>query len=335
MSVVCGFSDCSLGRLVGRVARATCGRYGGSVLNGPFALAITAGMAATVNPCGFALLPAYLSAFVSMDDDSSRTRLGAVGKALQVSAVLTAGFITVFGLFGAVITKVISSINEYLPWATIVIGIGLVGLGFFLLAGREFVVAIPKLQRGGADGTLSSMYLFGVSYAVASLSCTFPTFLGVTSATFNTENYVSGVTVFLLYGLGMGAVVCVLTVAVALARDGLVARFRRITPVMNRVAGGLLVIAGAYVAYYGWFEVRVLKQGFTGDDPIVDTALDIQKWLVGFLPSTDQAPWYVLGVVVIIGVVIWWFSTRSRSDLPTEPTDEPTDESVDTRKIPA
>ena len=30
------------------------------MFDGPFALAVAAGMAATVNPCGFALLPAYL-----------------------------------------------------------------------------------------------------------------------------------------------------------------------------------------------------------------------------------------------------------------------------------
>ena len=291
----------------------------GHVLNGPFALAITAGMAATVNPCGFALLPAYLSAFISLDEGAGVGRLGAVGRALKVSAVLTAGFVTVFGLFGAVITKIMSSINDYLPWATIVIGIGIFFLGISLLAGREFVVSLPKLQRGGADGTLSSMYLFGVSYAIASLSCTFPTFLGVTSATFNSQNYLSGVTVFLLYGVGMGVVVCVLTVAVALARDGLVTRVRRIAPVMNRVAGGLLVISGAYVAYYGWFEVRVLKQGYTGTDPIVDTALDLQNWLVGRLPNTSEAPWYLLGAVVLIAAVAWWKSASSEPPDPAPP----------------
>ncbi len=253
-----------------------------------------------------------------MDAGASPSRLGAVGRALKVSAVLTAGFVTVFGLFGAVITKLISSINDYLPWATIVIGIVIFCLGISLLAGREFVVSLPKLQRGGVDGTMGSMYLFGVSYAIASLSCTFPTFLGVTSATFSSENYLSGVTVFLLYGVGMGVVVCVLTVAVALARDGLVARVRQIAPVMNRVAGGLLVISGAYVAYYGWFEVRVLEQGFTGDDPIVDTALDIQNWLVSFLPSTSQAPWYVLGAVIFIAAVAWWKSSSTPTTLPSD-----------------
>lgn len=74
------------------------------MLTGSFALAFTAGMVATVNPCGFALLPAYLSAFVGLDDGTSRA--SAVGRALKVSAALTAGFVAVFGLFGIVISKV-------------------------------------------------------------------------------------------------------------------------------------------------------------------------------------------------------------------------------------
>ena len=81
------------------------------VLNGPFALAFTAGMAATVNPCGFALLPAYLSAFVGLDESSNRTT--AVARGLKVSAVLTAGFVAVFGIFGIVITRVVGELQRY------------------------------------------------------------------------------------------------------------------------------------------------------------------------------------------------------------------------------
>ena len=69
----------------------------------------------------------------------------------------------------------------------LVIGIGLVGLGIYLLTGRQIMLNIPKLQKGGSDGTLLSMFLFGVSYAVASLSCTIGPFLAVTSTTFRNE----------------------------------------------------------------------------------------------------------------------------------------------------
>jgi cytochrome c biogenesis protein CcdA len=284
------------------------------VFNGPFALALTAGMAATVNPCGFALLPAYLGAFVGLDDSASKST--AVGRGLKVSLVLTAGFVAVFGVMGLIITKFISGIQEYLPWATIVIGIGLVGLGIYLLTGRQLVVNIPKLQRGGADGTLLSMFLFGVSYAVASLSCTIGPFLAVTSTTFRNESYLSGVMVFVLYGLGMGIVVSVLTLAVALAKDGLVNRFRSMLPKMNKIAGVLLVVAGAYVAYYGYFEVRLFFFDGNTDDPIIGFAEDIQAWLVNKMPTTQNYGWFLLGAAIIIGGAVAWQLTRRRGDEP-------------------
>ena len=37
------------------------------------ALAFSAGMVATVNPCGFALLPAYLSYFLGLEEAELRT----------------------------------------------------------------------------------------------------------------------------------------------------------------------------------------------------------------------------------------------------------------------
>lgn len=272
------------------------------MLNGPFAFALTAGMIATVNPCGFALLPAYLSAFVGLDED--RSQAAAVRRALAVSLVMTAGFITVFALFGAVISQIFTGIEQHLPWATIVIGIGLIGLGIYLLTGRQIVLNIPKLQRGGSDGTLASMYLFGVSYAVASLSCTIAPFLAVTTTTFNNESFLSGVAIFAVYGAGMGLVVTVLTVAVALAKNGLVAKFRSLLPKINRIAGVFLLVAGAYVAYFGWYEVRLFRGDIT-DDPVVDVASDIQTWLQGLFPTVDTAPWYFLGgALVIAGVYL-------------------------------
>ncbi len=289
------------------------------VVNGPFALALTAGMAATVNPCGFALLPAYLSAFVGLDEGSSRST--AVGRGLKVSAVLTLGFVAVFGVIGIVITKFISGIQEYLPWATVVIGLGLIGLGIYLLSGRELVLNIPKLQRGGADGTLLSMFLFGVSYAVASLSCTIGPFLAVTSTTFRNESYLSGVTVFVLYGLGMGIVVSVLTLAVALAKDGLVSRFRSLLPKMNKFAGIFLLVAGSYVAYYGYYEVRLFFYDGPVDDPVIGFGEDIQTWLVNKMPTTENYGWYLLGAFVVIAGAVGWQLTRRRT---------PQDSSVET-----
>ena len=50
----------------------------------------------------------------------------------------------------------------------------LIALGIAMLAGWEPVVSLPHLEKGGRDRTFRSMYLFGVSYAIASLGCTLP-----------------------------------------------------------------------------------------------------------------------------------------------------------------
>lgn len=288
------------------------------MLEGPFALALAAGMAATVNPCGFALLPAYLAAFIG-DGDQQGAR--AVPRAFAVSAAVTAGFVAVFGIFGLVITPLALSVEKYLPWATVVIGIALIGLGVSLARGRELNAHIPKLNKGGRDGTLLSMFLYGVSYAIASLSCTIGPFLAVTSTTFRSANLISGVGVFVAYALGMGIVVTALTVAVALAKAGLVGRLRQAMPYVSKGSGYLLVLAGAYVAWYGWFEIRTLNGG-DGSDPIVDRALVVQGWLQDAVVSGDPVQLALLlgAVLLAVGGGIWMVRRRRTSAPPAPAT---------------
>ncbi len=119
---------------------------------------------------------------------------------------------------------------------------------------------------------------------------------------------------FVAYGVGMGVIIAILTVAVALAKSGVVLRFRNLLPVMNRIAGGLLIVAGAYVAYYGWYEIRVLD-GASGD-PIVDRAIDLQTWLQNRIVP-DNPTSFTIGAVVVLatltaGIMITRRVTRSR-----------------------
>jgi cytochrome c-type biogenesis protein len=279
-------------------------------LEGPFALALVSGMVATVNPCGFALLPAYLSAFVGMDDRSSRA--GAVGRAIAVSAVLTAGFVTVFGLLGVVFGSALNAVQQRAPWLTIGIGVALAVVGIWMLTGRELNVRIPKLQRGGSDGTLASMYLFGVSYAVASLGCAITPFLGVTSSP--SANLASRLVTFVLYGAGMGVIIVVLTVAVALARTGVVARFRAVLPVMNRVAGALMVVAGLYVAYYGWYSWRLIERNDASRGGVYEWVSKLQEWAQARMPNTANYGWYLLGFALLVGAAVAWSMRSSRSE---------------------
>ncbi|TDO30430.1 cytochrome c biogenesis protein CcdA [Kribbella sp. VKM Ac-2527] len=279
---------------------------------GLVAVALGAGMLAAVNPCGFALLPAYLSLLVVGDQPPNRSV--AVARALVLTAGMTLGFVAVFGVFGLAVAPVASSVQRYLPWFTVGLGILLASLGVRLLAGRP----LPTLalhRRGHATLTRSwrSTIVFGASYAVASLGCTIAPFLALVVSSFRADSIWAGATLFLVYAAGMGLVVATAAVAVALARTSLIGRLRRAGAAVPKIAGLLLIASGGYVAYYGWWEIRTLRGDSTTDDPVIDTASAIQHYLANTidrlgLPGIAT----LLALVLVIAGLAWARGRRSQ-----------------------
>lgn len=284
-------------------------------MNSAIAYAFGVGMVATFNPCGFAMLPAYLSYFLGLENTrGSNDRADAtVLRALAVGASMTAGFVVVFGVLGLVLDPILSSIVDTLPWLTIVLGVVLVLLGIRLLMGREITVRLPKVSKGPEGRELGSVFIFGISYALVSLSCTLSLFIAAISTVIDQQNFLVGIGAFIAYALGMGLVLIVLTLAIALARQGIIGRMRGLLPYINRVSGVLLVLAGLYVAYYGWYEVRVLNGDISGGGVagwMFDLNGRITQWINEVGPTRIGL---ILGLVISIIVFIALLS-KARTD---------------------
>lgn len=279
------------------------------MIDAPLAYAFGVGMVAAFNPCGFAMLPAYLSYFLGLESAADEHQRSSVLRALAVGLAMTAGFLAVFGLLGVVLEPVLAEVMDKLPWVTIVLGIGLVGLGIALLTGRSITVGLPKVSKGPASRELTSVFLFGVSYALVSMSCTISLFISVMSTT--SSGVASGLAVFFAYGLGMGLVLMVLTMAIALARQGLVKSMRRVLPYVNRVSGGLLVLAGTYVAYYGWYELEIREGRFGAGGPadfVFEQQSRISRWIQDVGPVQIGL---ILALVIAFAVTVT-LAVRSR-----------------------
>lgn len=292
--------------------------------DGSYGLALGAGLIAAVNPCGFALLPAYLSLLVVGDDQPGRAR--AVGRALLLTAAMSAGFAGVFAVFGLAIAPAASGIQRHLPWFTLGLGLLLVLVGGLMAAGRS--VGLPHLparwvparwrRRGPRPLNRSfwSMAGFGAAYATASLTCTVAPFLAVVVAGFRGDSTWTGIGLLLTYAAGMSLVVGTAAVAVALARNGIVRGLRRSAAWLPRATGAVLALAGAYVAYYGWWELRVLD-GADPDDPVISTAASVQRWLADLVDSIGPRGWIAAALAVIAAGALLW--RRPRSAGPVEP----------------
>ncbi|MDO0939028.1 cytochrome c biogenesis protein CcdA [Streptomyces sp. DG2A-72] len=269
----------------------------------PLALALGAGMLAAVNPCGFALLPAYLSLLVLGDDTPSRTV--AVGRALTATAAMTTGFAALFGVFGLAVQPVAGQLQQHLPWFTIIFGALIATAGGWLLAGRRLPSLAPKLRRAPTlTRSLPSMALFGMAYATASLGCTIAPFLAIVVSAFRTGSTGEGIALFIAYAAGMGLIVGAASLTVALTRATAVIRLRRLGALAPRLGGGLLLLVGAYAAYYGWYEIRVQRDPAT-TDPVVDTAGAIQRSVAEFLDATGPGVMAVLvGVLLLTAVAV-------------------------------
>jgi cytochrome c-type biogenesis protein len=288
------------------------------MIDAPLALAFTAGLVATVNPCGFAMLPAYLAWFVGVEGaDALPSPAARLGRALGVSGLVSLTFISVFGIVGVLVTAGALLVIDIVPWLAIVVGIGLAAAGIAMLRGWKPVVALPQRPGGVRSRGSRSVVLFGLSYAVASLSCTLPVFLAVVAGTITSADLASGVATFVAYGTGMSLVLVAVTIAVAMTRGTFVQRMRRASRHVDRAAAVLLVVAGIYIAFY-WAFTLAAPVG-AGDDGLarftevpVELLERLSTWSVNHLEQWALPISVVLGAIVF--VAIWVAMGRGSAD---------------------
>lgn len=276
----------------------------------PLLLAVSAGAVAALNPCGFVLLPAYLSMLVLGEQERSRSE--AVMRALTATFAMTTGFTVVFVTFGLVLAPVAGQLQQHLPWFTVALGLLLVATALWLLSGRD-LPGVRLFARSGPalSWSMLSMTGFGAAYALASLSCTVGPFLAIVVSAFRAGSVLSGLGLFAAYAAGMGLVVGVASLAVAFARHSIVHRLRQSARWIPKVGGTVMLLAGAYVAYYGWYENAVLS-GADPQDPVVETASRAQGWTADAVQRTSTLVLLAVLVAVVVTVLLIGVIRRRR-----------------------
>lgn len=223
----------------------------------PLGFAFGAGMISVVNPCGFAMLPAYLALYLDDAADGLqgvRARRRRLMRAVEVSSGLTLGFVMMFGVVGIALSLGARSLAGAFPWIGVLTGGLLVLAGAHLITGGSLGGALATrfgawaAPQGGGD--VRRYVAFGVAYAAASLSCTLPVFLAVLGGTLTVATLGGAALGVLLYALGMGAVITGLTIALALFRRALSERLREAGRWFGQLSATLLVAVGAYLVYY-------------------------------------------------------------------------------------
>ena len=224
----------------------------------PLAFAFVAGMAAAFNPCGAAMFPAYVGYQLDTFKDEQQNTLASSARGILLGLAATAGFVVVFGSVGLILAAGGRVVGKFLPFAGLGVGIIIAGAGLYLLLSKRKlgIMAASRVNLGQGKG-LRHVFLFGIAYAIASLSCALPIFLAaigfVAGQSLSAGTIIEPIIGSVSYGLGMGAILVGATLGVVLFKDLVQRGFRAVFPYIEPIGNLAMVGAGLYLVYYWAF----------------------------------------------------------------------------------
>ena len=270
--------------------------------------AFTAGLVATINPCGFAMLPAYLSYFLGTEEAEALNEKTGIGRALITGLTVSSGFVAVFSIIGLLVSAGLSAVRQVVPWLTIFIGSTLIALGIAFILVYRLRIFLPNFKEGPDNRNLKSLFFFGVSYAIASISCGLPTFIVVVSTSAN--NFTTGLISFFAYSIGMALVLTALTISLAIARQSLLVKLRLFLPKVDRLAGSLMIMAGMYLVVF-WITERL------GASPN-RVILEVESWSASLSNQISNIGGVRVGVslsIIVSAAMIFLLSSPKENQL--------------------
>ena len=216
-------------------------------------LSFLRGMVAAVNPCGFVLLPTYLMYFLGLEATPRRTPSGRRCAGRCSSARPSRPGSWPCSSSSAGVTQVVHVVgaSSNAKYVTGIVGVVFVVLGMAMLFGYKLPLRhAGAARRRRATRTVRSMFVYGIVYAMVSLSCTLVLF--VAAALRRADGVGAGVVNGAAFALGMGLLVTALTVTLAVANHALLRVLRSAMQHVQLLAAAFVLLSGVYLLYYFW-----------------------------------------------------------------------------------
>ena len=146
-------------------------------------------------------------------------------------------------------------IGQYLPLAGLIVGITITAFGISLIVFKKKLgfIAASRVNLGQGKG-IRNVFLFGIGYAVASVSCALPIFLAavgiVTGKSVTTYGVLETIISSLSYGVGMGVVMIAVALGAVFFKELVRKILRKVFPLVEPIGNLAMVGAGAYLIYY-------------------------------------------------------------------------------------
>ncbi len=208
-----------------------------------------AGVLSFLSPCVLPLVPPYLTYMSGASFEQLRGE-GVTPGALQRKVMVTSvffilGFAVVFVTLGATATAFGQAFRQALPVLTPVAGLLIIAMGLHFLGVYRIGLLDRQIRHNGpgvASGPLGG-FLLGLAFAVGWTPCIGPVLATVLSIAASKETSLEGASLLGVYSLGLGVPFFLAGIAIGPFLT-FFNSFKRHLLVVERVMGGLLVVAG-------------------------------------------------------------------------------------------
>lgn len=217
---------------------------------GDLAIAMAAGIGATITPCVLPLYPAFIAyvtapqALPAGGAPAAPPRPSPALAAVLVWLGVVVGMVAIGGALAALSLGLGSVLRIIVPLADLL----LIGLGLLLLLGRNPFARIPQLAPAslGPAGPVAGSFLYGLLFAPIAVPCSGPFLIGIFVASLTIGDAVRQLGFFAAFGVGFGLPLLLLgMIGQVRAREIARAVVRWERP-LQLVLGTALVVIGAW-----------------------------------------------------------------------------------------
>jgi len=215
---------------------------------GPFG----AGVLSAASPCLLPLYPgfiAYLGANAQALDGRRATGL--------LGLVVLAGVITTMVAVAIVLVAIAVPTSLLLAYATPLIDGLLIALGILLLLGRNPFERLPGMRVPLVANPYLQAYLYGIMLGPIALPCAGPFLVSLLGISLGVADSVGKVGTFVLFGLGFGLPLVILSFLTAVRSRAVVRWIVSRHRAVELIAGLLLVTVGAIDLIDKWESIRL------------------------------------------------------------------------------
>jgi len=204
-------------------------------------LIFTAGALALLSPCGFPMLPGYISYYMGAK--------ASLEKAVSGGVACTLGLLTVFSVIGVGVSTLGSLVSRYIPLLELVAGLIVIFMGVSMIVEIRFPTFFT-ISRAPRQRGLIGVFLYGVAYGLATLGCSAPVFFSILFYAVAAGGPLYSMITFVVYAIGMGLPIIITTLLVAKAKKFMLERMVKMIPWFQKISGIILIIIGVYLIYF-------------------------------------------------------------------------------------